>query len=214
MITNEDVVKILDEYSEVKKHLSLRLVPGTYDPDIDAELVTKTIGDMKMYVVCELGEDDACRVSAMMTAERLNHYGITREQLFKDALESSEQLHPASCTCVDDLLGVEKPDELEPKFLMLSTPDGFKGAFTILYPSSQEWLEHILGPNYYIIPSSVHEVLLVPSNTIITREDYESIIRGINAEVLKGDDFLSNNLYQYDSANKRIVMAKDMEESV
>ena len=49
----------------------------------------------------------------------------------------------------------------------------------------------------YIIPSSVHEVLLVPKREIPDREEVNEMIRTINDKELQPEDILSDHVYEY-----------------
>ena len=49
-----------------------------------------------------------------------------------------------------------------------------------------------------ILPSSVHEVLLVPYNKDMEETDFKTMVREVNETQLEPDEYLSNNVYVYD----------------
>jgi hypothetical protein len=60
--------------------------------------------------------------------------------------------------------------------------------------------------NIYIIPSSVHEVILVPDNGNIDEDMINEMIREVNIQEVDEGDVLSNHVYLYNAKKKKIVM--------
>ena len=77
--------------------------------------------------------------------------------------------------------------------IVVSNDMGTDGAATMLYPEFQDWLESY--GDAMIIPSSIHEVIVIPENSV----EYEylaEIIRSVNEEMLSKDEVLSDNVYR------------------
>ena len=60
------------------------------------------------------------------------------------------------------------------------------------------------GKNYYIIPSSVHEVILLEETGEEKAEDLKKIIREVNRTHVSAEEVLSDNLYFYDNFVKTV----------
>lgn len=74
-------------------------------------------------------------------------------------------------------------------------PSGHYGTTIFVNNNLLQKTREKLG-DFYIIPSSVHEVLLVKADTT-SGEDLRNIIGEVNTNVLAPEDFLSNNAYIY-----------------
>lgn len=61
-----------------------------------------------------------------------------------------------------------------------------------------------LAGDFYIIPSSVHELLLIPQD-FGDPSDLIELVKNINATEVSPEDFLSNSIYEYDSLSKEIA---------
>ena len=59
---------------------------------------------------------------------------------------------------------------------------------------------------FYIIPSSVHEIIIVPKTLNMTLSEIRQMVRLVNKEAVSKEEFLSNNVYCYDSKTKEIRM--------
>ena len=51
---------------------------------------------------------------------------------------------------------------------------------------------------FYILPSSVHEVILVPDDTMMTTEIFSGMVRHVNAEHVEETEVLTDSVYYYD----------------
>ncbi|MBR1861443.1 MAG: hypothetical protein IJ796_06250 [Lachnospiraceae bacterium] len=99
-----------------------------------------------------------------------------------------------------------------PELWILTNKSMSYGAAAILYPKELESFADEHGSSLYIIPSSVHEVILLPDNADIyadlPREERISSIKEMIAQVndteLPKEDFLSYSLYYYDREEKRV----------
>ena len=81
------------------------------------------------------------------------------------------------------------------------------GASSILYPGVAEEISEKFGnSNFFIIPSSLHELLIMADNGQINTSEIKNIIKSVNSE-LPSKDFLSNTLYYYDCITKKIIPA-------
>ena len=67
----------------------------------------------------------------------------------------------------------------------------------MFYPGMMTYLAERLGGDLYVIPCSVHEVLLIRKEEIEDPQGLVSIIRSINRQELLPGDILSDSLYEY-----------------
>lgn len=67
----------------------------------------------------------------------------------------------------------------------------------MLYDDMLEKAAEKLGGDVYVIPSSIHETLLIPAG-ITEAIEVQDLLREIN-QTLRPGDLLSNTLYMYDA---------------
>ena len=75
----------------------------------------------------------------------------------------------------------------------------------MLYPDVLAELAGKLGSSFFIIPSSVHELILVPFRKDISVSALKNMIYEVNHTQLGPEDVLSDSLYAYDGNDKRII---------
>ena len=85
---------------------------------------------------------------------------------------------------------------------VLTTASGTYGASVLAYHydcgSILDRVAEVLGEDYYVIPSSIHELILMPvASCSHSTSKLQEMIRTINQTVVQQDDVLSNYLYRY-----------------
>ena len=64
-----------------------------------------------------------------------------------------------------------------------------------------------IGSGMYIIPSSIHEVILVPSVNCDDGESIRQMIREVNDTQVEMEEILSYSLYYYDKEEDKVLIA-------
>lgn len=86
----------------------------------------------------------------------------------------------------------------ENRMLILSNVQHFYGAGALLYPGLLERLAQEHGCGFFILPSSVHEVILLTDYGEDDPECLGSMVREVNRENVPREEFLSDHVYYYD----------------
>ncbi|MCD8300425.1 MAG: DUF5688 family protein [Clostridiales bacterium] len=56
------------------------------------------------------------------------------------------------------------------------------------------------GRNFYILPSSVHELILVPGERMADEYRLTQMVREVNRETVLNEEVLADHVYYYDMA--------------
>ena len=85
------------------------------------------------------------------------------------------------------------------------------GACVIQYPGFLDQAAKTLGGDFFVLPSSIHEVLLYQDDGTIGRKDLEDMVRSINQTEVAPADRLSDFVYHYDSRERVFENARSFE---
>ena len=111
-----------------------------------------------------------------------------------------------------DLWAVEILDQMVPTdhhtMFVLSNANKYLGAAAVLNEDRLMNFAVGLGCGFYVIPSSIHEMILVPDTETLQREDLQRLLREINEEEENVQEYLSDQVYHYD-AEKGIRMISE-----
>lgn len=89
----------------------------------------------------------------------------------------------------------EFPTELDHDLLVLTNTMNVRGASLITIPEAQERLYNLLGDDFRIIPSSIHEVIVFSKDCSFAAQDIANMIRNVNETTVEERDRLSDHLY-------------------
>ena len=98
------------------------------------------------------------------------------------------------------------------QMFVASVPDKIRGAGVIAYPNFMEDAAEKMGGDFFVIPSSIHEVLLVRDNGEMTSKDLENMVKEVNATQVEPEDQLTDHVYHYDSKDHIFEMADKFEQ--
>lgn len=89
---------------------------------------------------------------------------------------------------------------------VLTNKQRTNGAACMLYENVMEEFAWSVGEDLFVLPSSVHEVILVPAVRGINEEELTQMVREVNSEELDEIDILSDHVYFYSKVRNEITM--------
>jgi hypothetical protein len=209
-MTYETMKKLdLADYSKMKELLTLQLLSSDGNGYKLDDVPYRKVEDMNLVYRFDLGDTENGRASILVTNDMLRRYGIDEEQLHQDAMAATANNRPASLRTMGDVLsGVE----MESTPLWVASVDGgMNGACVIQYPGFLDQAAKTLGGDFFVLPSSIHEVLLYQDDGTIGRKDLEEMVQSINESEVAPEDRLSDFVYHYDSKERVFENARSFE---
>jgi len=176
--------------------------------------------DMSVVARLDLGSSSVGSQSVIVSEKLLDHFGVSKEELFKAALENSQKIRPVTATSLAGAIGqaiiVSKGSaEEEPLVPLTVVTNEFtqNGAVAALYPGFMEKMAEQLGESFYVFPSSIHELLLLPeeAGTAAGLQGMKDLVASINAETVLPEDKLTDNVYHFDAEKKVFEFADTYE---
>ena len=82
------------------------------------------------------------------------------------------------------------------------------GAGVILYDNLLKTFAEHIGGDFYILPSSTHEVLFVPAYVGFDAKSLKQMVKEVNATEVSEQEFLSNNIYYYSMDDDRMEIVQ------
>ena len=210
--TKESEVKnFVSDYEKVKDHTYLRLIPG--NSPVLGETPHRMIEDMALVVNIHIENfsDENGRSCVVVTKPLMDMYGIDEAQLFADAEKNSLAEEAVVFTPLADMIKsliesneVPSPEEAGIVTYIATNKSGFHGASVVAYPDFAEKASEAIGGSFYMLPSSVHEFILIKDDGKPNAKDLNKMIRNVNETVLEPRDFLSDQCYHYDAKEKKL----------
>ncbi len=205
----QDVKSFISDYEKVKDNTYLRLIPG--DSPILKSTPHRMIEDMALVVNVHLDSfsDEHGKSCVVVTKPLMEMYGIDEAQLFADAEKNSLANEPMVfkplLDMVKDLISNEdipNPEDVGIVTYIATNQSGFQGASVAGYPDFCEKAAEAIGGSFYMLPSSVHEFILIKDDGTPKAKDLNRMIKNVNETVLEPRDVLAAQCYHYDAKAK------------
>ena len=84
---------------------------------------------------------------------------------------------------------------------------GLNGFATILYPGALKGAADMIGKDLYVMPSAVHEAVLVPAGRFMEASELFGMVREVNASCVAEEEVVSDSVYFYDRKEQKLCMA-------
>ncbi len=207
------ISKIKFEWEEFRRNVFLRLVNKEKNRDLLQTIPYQEFQDLAVVYYYSVKISDEVLGTLLVTKEHLELLGITEEELHQAAKSNYERFQPAKIRCMEELLydlgrkiGVEvyESRECHPFLFVLTNAKGMFGAVSMIFEEELECFSKRIGNSFYILPSSVHEVILVPDCKAFSVEYFATMVKEINATQVDATEVLSDSIYFYDMETKSI----------
>ncbi len=154
--------------------------------------------------------------SILIHNRHLSYWNITDDDLFALAQQNTPRLLAYELRDMTDVLRelfaaepsvCEDDDSLSPASMYILTNRAKRnGSVCILYDNLLLNFANRLGCDLFILPSSIHEVLLIPANSQTETKDLSEVVREVNSCQLSREEILSDHVYYFSRETGRLTM--------
>lgn len=195
------------DFEQVKNRITIELINHEKNEYLLDSIVHSDFLDLACIYRIEIPVTANSRASVMITNEMLDAWQMEPKVLHRIAYQNMKHMHP---TIISSILPTAEEEEIldsEPVIYVLTNTASMYGASALIFNGILQRIStDIFNGDFYILPSSLHEVLLIhPEPERI--DELREIIKGANREVIEPELFLSDNLYYYDAELDEVKIA-------
>lgn len=209
---------VLLDYENIKRKLSIEVISAEKNAELLDKIPHDRIEDLAVVYRFVIESNEDYKTSTLITNGMIDHMGVSREQLRADALESAPKIRPAVIKGMNEtiieLFGIptDVGDDVGEMMFVASVPDKNAGAGVLAYPNFMDQATEKLGGDFFILPSSIHELILVPDHGEMDVETLKDMVREVNTTEVDPEDRLTDNVYHYDTKNHVFELAEKFAE--
>ena len=211
--------EMLSDYEGIRSNIACKLIHAVSNEAILKDVPHIPWMDLAIVFYLCIHEDDSGLMTAMIHNSHLRIWNISLEYLKTSALANSPRLFPpvisSMASIIEEMNRGLNPhfQETRPKpetpapFYVLSNRSGINGAACILYEDVLKNFADGVEKNLIILPSSIHEVLLLPDDGDISYAEMSRLVTHINRSEVPEEDRLSNQVYLYSRETGEVTLA-------
>ena len=215
-VNNKEIKNIVGKIDKdmIKKNVFIQLINTDKNRDTLKDIPSRKFLDLSMIYKLKLEISGSGITTLTINKHFMKHYGFDENDLYNIAIRNTKRLFPFYCRTITETLGdltdVDMDDlGFNPAYddmLVLSNRQCNLGAHVMLYQDELLSLANKLNSDLYIIPSSIHEILVKPTSSGITPDMLKFTISSVNDECVSPNEFLSNNLYLFSKDTGEITI--------
>ena len=227
-----DVSRITD-FDQVKNQIAGRIVGIEDNAELLSQRPHEVMDDLAVTYCVMLGEDMNGSMSVPVTYQLMEAWGVTQPELQALAKENLSELTPSTFKSMNEVMAemmlpqmiedmggdreaaqqmLEAMMPPEEKMFVLSNEQKLNGATALLDDKMMEQIAERIGGDFFILPSSIHETLIVPVDAGMELHDLEMMVQEVNATQVAPQDRLSDHVYNYDAETHEVFRADRAEE--
>ena len=227
-----DLDQFLD-FEQVRKKIVFKVINKQKNYQLLKEIPHKDILDLSIVYYCLVESSEYENASILIQNRHCEIWDITGEELYQIAIKNSALLLPycldsmekimkeifynnvETCwksgdkenvnTILNDWIAETEKEENRIPMYILTNQVKMYGAACMFYPQVLERFAEKLKQDLYILPSSIHEVILLPANEIGNPEELKEMVREVNQHEVAGDEILSDHVYYYSRKQKKLM---------
>ncbi len=182
--------------------------------------------DMAITFHCLMLENENGIGSIRITNQMMEEWKVNTKILYQIAIKNTQTIFPkvlcplhnmlSSVIChtnspfdfsdyvdAEDMIkGIDEP-------FVLTNSKGINGAAVILYPELLRKIAVTLENDFYILPSSIHEVLIIKNGGNFDFHELAEMVRNVNESCVLPEEVLSENVYYYSMEHNRVEICTD-----
>lgn len=211
----------IEEFESIKDYLAVMVVNTAENRKLLEQVPHKEVADLSLLCYADLPVDQGdYSATFKITEQILKKWNVDQEEMFQIA---SENITPANTPVLQNLeevtrqilIGGAPPENLlkkkidfsnqEAMMLVLTNEKKNFGAAMMFEPQVMDQLSQFFPEGFYILPSSLHEVLILPDRGGISPKELGAMVREVNQSQVEKMEQLSDRVYRYDKEKQKIV---------
>ena len=206
-------VSFFSDYEKVRQGVVYKLVNYEKNRELLQKVPHLPFLDLAIVFYCYLRETPVGNATVLIHNSHLKLWDCTMGELYRDARANAGRLLPARLEELSVMIkelsgGQETPGQADVPMYVLTNTVRSLGAVSILYEGVLKSCGERLGEAYYVLPSSIHEVILIPASAVEDTKELQSIVRDINETQVRETEVLSDNIYYYSPISGQLSLVE------
>jgi hypothetical protein len=200
---------MFEDYKRLASGIRFRLVNYEMNRDMLSDVPHRRFLDLAAILYCDVSDSVFSTASVLVQNDYAKRWGVSHDELFDTAMKNMLLHEPAGIwpmgRMLAELRGTPEENILpELPLYVLTNRSRMFGAACMMYPGVFDQAVMEIRNDFYVLPSSVHEVLLLSPDQVFDGQGLGELVRRVNEEQVEPYEVLSNNVYYYDSKKREI----------
>ena len=213
---NKDKISVTSDYfldfENIREKIVYKIVNYEKNKKLLEKIPFKRILDLAVVFYCIIEQGTDSNATALIYNSHLTSWNVTEEDIYNAAIENTPILLKSTIRSMSSIVQelMDDSDDIsdyeDGEMFVLTNNYRINGAACMLYDDVLYNFAQKIDCNLYILPSSIHEIILLPKLPEYNKADLEHMVREVNAESVSHDEILSDRVYVYDRNTRMISL--------
>ena len=190
-----DLLQVL-EYGRMKGRIYYRLISREKNEELLRDVPHLFWLDLAIVFYLKIPEEIISNATALIHNSHMKQWGIDLKELYHAAAENMAEI-PVMLEPMEQLLEGYGLKGRSSGMYVLGIRGREYGAAVILDPKVLKKCFRRIGEEFYVLPSSIHEVILLPVSCSDDPSELERLVKEVNETCVTPEDYLSGHVYRY-----------------
>ena len=201
-------MKFFLNYETVRSRIIFKLINTEKNRELLRDVPYIPFHDLSIVFQCLVSEERFGNASILIHNVHLQLWKVNARELYECALENTPLLQGYELADMNTVLeemkalgGIDDEEiedmQQEVPMYVLSNKSRINGASCILYKDILKDFAMVVDKDLYVLPSSIHEVILLPSDGTQESEQLKEMVMEINQSQVEKEEVLSDSVYYY-----------------
>ena len=183
----------LFDFNHVKEHIVYKLIRRDANEELLKQIPYEPFLDLAVVYYIQIDNTRFGSAAIQIRNEHLRYWRVEKEEIRRFAEKNTPRIYPVQIRQIV-------------RFMYVATNEQCSlGAAVMRYPDFREKVRGMIRGDFYILPSSIHEVILVPESFGLEPERMQEMVKEINQTGVAPEEVLSDSVYYFDGEEIRIV---------
>ena len=183
----------LFDFNHVKEHIVYKLIRRDANEELLKQIPYEPFLDLAVVYYIQMDNTRFGSAAIQIRNEHLRYWRVEKEEIRRFAEKNTPRIYPVQIRQIV-------------RFMYVATNEQCSlGAAVMRYPDFREKVRGMIRGDFYILPSSIHEVILVPESFGLEPERMQEMVKEINQTGVAPEEVLSDSVYYFDGEEIRIV---------
>lgn len=191
-------VESLKDFEKVKDKIIYNLIGTERNQELLQDIPNIPYLDMSIVFKIYLDTNTDALDTVLIHNSHMKLWGVTESTLMELAVKNTPEIMNLNifsmASMVQAVIGEEVQDT---GMTIVSNKNETNGAASIMYPGVLLDIKERLGDNFYVLPSSIHEIICQPYDDLISPMELKVLVMEINRTQVKEKEILTDSVYQF-----------------
>jgi hypothetical protein len=184
------------DYESMKSHIFYRLISREKNEELLKEVPFLPWLDLALVFYVRVPEDLLENATVLLRTAHVKKWGVNIHELYRQAMQNMLR-DTITIRPMEQFLETYDLTDIHCGMYVLCSGYREFGAAAIVDPRVQKLCAQKFRENYYMLPSSIHEVILLPESMATERKELDELVQEVNAKCVSREEFLSDHAYYY-----------------